>query len=93
MAGSATFSPGRFLDRLTGGPPSVGVTVADVGEQINVDFHPPVGFGPRVFADLRTTVANALASSLSARCGSAAAFAAELRAVAAILDLRRGACA
>jgi len=85
------FSLGAILFRmLIGRPPSVGPAAADAAEQMNANFHLPGGFGSNVSADLQTTVANALARPVNARCGSAAALAAELRAVAAILDLRGG---
>jgi serine/threonine protein kinase len=84
------FALGAILfEMLTGRRPPVGASVADEADWMNADFQLPAGCGPRVSTDLRTTLANALASNPDARCGSAAAFAAELRAVAAIMDLRR----
>jgi serine/threonine protein kinase len=78
-----------LFEMLTGRPPMVGVCAADEAEPTKIDLELPAGCGPRVLNDLRSTLASALARNPNARCGSAAAFAAELKAVAAIMDLQR----
>jgi serine/threonine-protein kinase len=73
------FSLGALLVQLlTGHPPKARLTPAQIAQQLDA----------RLPADLRHIVTTTLATDRDARCGSAAAVAAELQVVSAILSAR-----
>ena len=86
------FSLGVIVyEMLTGRTPFAGTTAADT--VINVTARvptPPTGVAVELPKELDTTLGRALAKDLESRQQSAVSFAAELRSIAAILDVRAG---
>src|SRR3989442_10805786 len=84
------FSLGIVLfEMLTGRLPFTGATPTALALQIvRGDPPPPSAVNPSLLRELDAVVAKALAKSLDARYESAATFGAELRSIAAILDMR-----
>ena len=78
-------------EMLTGRNPFLGGTPADtILNVIQGRFTPPSEVNPAVPRDLDTVLAHALTPDIAQRQQSTAAFAAELRSVAAVLDVRTG---
>jgi serine/threonine protein kinase len=87
------FSLGAVVfEMFTGKPPFSAATAGALAVQI-LQAQPPApsGINRKLPAELDAIVLRMLAKSLEQRCESAAAVAAELRSVAAILDVRDGA--
>src|SRR5947209_14446461 len=84
------FSLGIVLfEMLTGRLPFTGSTPTALALQIvRAEAPPPTAVNPSLPRELDTVVARALAKSFDARYQSAATFGAELRSIAAILDVR-----
>lgn len=86
------FSLGVIVyEMLTGRTPFAGTTAADT--VINVTARvptPPTGVAVELPKELDTTLGRALAKNLDSRQESAVSFAAELRSIAAMLDVRSG---
>jgi eukaryotic-like serine/threonine-protein kinase len=82
------FSLGAILvEMLTGDPLPAGNPAREAAGPHELRIPVLAGFGQSASSLLQATLSSALAGKADERCGSAAAFAAELRAVAAILDL------
>lgn len=82
------FSLGVIVhEMLTGRPPSAGDGVVDVTSRVPA---PPSGAAVELPRELDATLSRALATDLDARQQSAVSFAAELRTIAAMFDVRSG---
>ena len=86
------FSLGAVVfEMLAGKPPFAAATAGALAVQIlQAQPRAPSALNPKLPAELDAIVLRMLAKSLDQRCESAAAVAAELRSVAAILDVRDG---